>query len=719
MRFTPLGETEDTIMKHRTLALLVTLLLVPALAATSRPGTRPPGARPGQGVAAFAGQWTLLPLKSSQVDLFRTLALNIQGHGPKVTLEQMWGRGQYAINTAMTLTTDGTVNEVPVTDRVWPTQPFMGVSMKVGSRQRVTATWSDDGRTLVVVRHYTVLASQGPREVTSTDRYKLGASDDQLTLDITRPTRMGGAPLHYAFKRAGTKEAYVMHLQNHWTVAGDLDQNAFLISLQGLANTDAPRLYFIYPEDWAFRFTPDLYQFYQKDLDYTFTELKTPEAALDSLKAYVKGYIVWDRSVRSSLDVAFTLAGLKRGVVVSADQIPMVQKAGLKELADLRGMFTGMNDAEIFRKAYDSWGAQTSRETLVWMGGESGRIMKPGIADYAIAKHAFVADLSTRTTDTAEYALAREIMSKQKPLSMVLGWHSYAKDLEREFVSMTSSYALRVEGLNTYPDLSFTSMTPPEPGFVFRNHHNVVPGKTYKPENKVYITCLQTDGLGLGAWNKPGRGSMPYAWETTINWSWMAPAMLEYYYSTATPNDLFIGALTGPGYMYPKAIPRKMLPRVISLADSLMDKLDINIFETMDYSRGATITGNTELPKYIVDAYYEAMPDAIGFANGYAPAYTFTSRNGRPFVSFDYYLSPDRPEAAAAADIQELARLNPKRPYFLLIHVREWSSIERVKSILDRLGPEFQVVPMDVFMKLAGQDPTFEERYYPSNPPKR
>ncbi len=713
-------------MRQRSCPSLFALL--PALVLITTPGRAAAAAAPvrtvrcvasahaTRGAAAFDRRWTFLPLKSSQVALFQTLSLVIRRDGAKVTVEQMWGSGQYAFRTAMTLTTGGTVNEVPVTDRVWPTQPFMGVSMKVGSKQRVTATWSDEGRTLVVERHYTVLVSQGQREVSSTDTYKLGPGDDLLTLDIVRPTRVGGPPLHYAFKRAGTKDAYVMRLENHWTVAGDLDQNAFLISLQGLANTAAPRLYFIYPKDWAFKFTPGLYQFYQKDLDYTFTELKTPEEALDSLKRYVKGYIVWDRNVRSSLDVAFTLAGIERGVVVSADQIPMVEKAGLKKLADLRGMFTGMDDAQIFRKAYETWGPETSRTTIVWMGGASGKVMLPGVADYAIAKHAFVADLSTNPADTAEYALAKEILGKQKPLSMVLGWHSYAKDLERQFVTLTSSFALRVEGLNTFPDLSFTSMTPPEPGFVFHNHHNVVPGKVYKPEKKVYIACLQSDGLGLGAWEEPGRGSMPYAWETTINWTWMAPAMLEYYYSTATPNDLFIGALTGPGYMYPKAIPPKMLPRVISLADSLMDKLDIDIFETMDYSQGATITGNTELPKYVVDAYYEAMPDAIGFADGYAPAYTFASRDGRPFVSFDYYLSPDRPEAAAAADIEELARLNPERPYFLLIHVRESNSIERVKSILDRLGPEFEVVPMDVFMKLAGQDPTFKTRYYPSNP---
>jgi len=34
-----------------------------------------------------------------------------------------------------------------------------------------------------------------------------------------------------------------------------------------------------------------------------------------------------------------------------------------------------------------------------------------------------------------------------------------------------------------------------------------------------------------------------------------------------------------------------------------------------------------------------------------------------------------------------------------------------VKSICDRLGPEFEVVPLDLFLKYAGENPTFKERY--------
>ena len=61
-----------------------------------------------------------------------------------------------------------------------------------------------------------------------------------------------------------------------------------------------------------------------------------------------------------------------------------------------------------------------------------------------------------------------------------------------------------------------------------------------------------------------------------------------------------------------------------------------------------------------------------------------------------------------AADLRELAAINTKRPYFLLMHVRQYSDITRVKSILDRLGPDFAVVPLDVFLEMAGEDPTFE-----------
>jgi hypothetical protein len=131
----------------------------------------------------------------------------------------------------------------------------------------------------------------------------------------------------------------------------------------------------------------------------------------------------------------------------------------------------------------------------------------------------------------------------------------------------------------------------------------------------------------------------------------------------------------------------------------------------MDYSADKTEAGNNELTKEIVDAYYAGMPGVLGFLNGYFASHTFAVRDKRPFLSYDYYLSAEKPEAEAAADLGELASLNKARPYFLLVHVRENSDVARVKSICDKLGAEFEIVPLDVFLKLAGEKPTFKERY--------
>ena len=81
---------------------------------------------------------------------------------------------------------------------------------------------------------------------------------------------------------------------------------------------------------------------------YTFAELRTPEEALRALRSEVKGYVVWDKNVRTSLIVAYTVAGLEQAVVVSEEMIPLVERAGLKKVEDLRGLFTGQNDAQIY-----------------------------------------------------------------------------------------------------------------------------------------------------------------------------------------------------------------------------------------------------------------------------------------------------------------------------------------------------------------------------------
>jgi hypothetical protein len=663
-----------------------------------------------QGVKDFSGVWEVLPGQSTDIDHFRSFTLTLRAHTTEVTVIQTW-RARLTVTDSIMLTPDGEEVEVPVKSWVVPTNVYMGIRMPEGGKRLVSARYENKGKTLFLRDKFTLNSSQGTTPITVEHRYSLTDEKDILTYTIKRSSRKSGPELKYTFKRKGSRQAYAIRLNNDFTIPGGLPVNAMMISLQGLANKNGPLVYLLYPDDWPFTYGNSVFDFYKTKRFYTFTELKTPADAVKTLARYAKGYVVWDTSVRTSLIVAYTVAGLEEAVVVSEAEIPLVQAAGLKPVEDLRGTFKGMNDIEIYSWAHQRYWARCSREYIIWLGGEHGTMMKPAVADWGIVKGVFFNDLSTRTSDSAEYALADRLLSEMKPMSMVMGWHSYKKDLEEEHVTLTSRYGHRVEGLNSLPNLSFSSQIPISPGFVFRNNHHVKPGQKIVPKEKVYITCIQTDGMGLGAWLKPGRGEIPYAWECLMNYTWIAPGMAEYFYSTATPNDYLIGCLSGPGYLYPKAVPPAYLEKLIAMAREQMKTLDLRVFETMDWSEGSEVEGNTDLTESVIDMYYKGMPEAIGFVNGYGAGYTFTVRDGRPFVSFDYYLSPHKPEADAVADLKELANLNPKRPYFQLVHVREYSDVKRVKGILDKLGPEFEVVPLDVFLTMAGTKPTFRERF--------
>ena len=663
-----------------------------------------------QGNPNFNGQWTLLPEKSSEIGLYNTLSIDFKQEAEYVTIIQKWGTSR-SFSDTLRLKTDAKFSDFPIKDRVFPTNVFMGLSMNVGTTREIKASWEQDGQRLKMEYKYQIRSSQGNTPIHSIHTYELSPDNELLIYKIERSTRKSESGVKYLLKRSDTKNAYFMYIEDEWEVMGDLDKNALLISLQGVANVPGPNLYYIYPENWPFHYTASLFDYYKNHRNYTFRELKTSEQALETFKEFVNGYVVWDKNVRTSLIVAFTVAGLERAVVVSEEQIPMVEQAGLKMIEDFRGKFTGQTDAEIYTWAYNQYWERCNKEFIVWMGGDAGKVMKPGVADWGIYKQVFFQDLSTKESDTLEYALASKILSEMKPGSIVMGWHSYAKDLERDHVKLTSNYGHTVEGLNTLPNFSFNHQIPFSRGFKMRNNHHIEAGKEYIPGKKVYISCVQTDGLGIGAWLRPGRGEIPYAWEVIMNYVWLAQGLLEYFYTMATPNDYFIGCLSGPGYMYPKAVPPELLPGLIERAYDLMNQLNLRVFEIMDYSEGATVEGNTELTREVVDAYYKGMPDAIGFLNGYAPAFSFTCRDGKPLISYDYYLSPTRSEDDAVADLEELATINKERPYFLLIHVRESSDVKRVKGILDKLGDEFEVVPLDIFLKMAGKKPTFEERF--------
>ncbi len=515
-----------------------------------------------------------------------------------------------------------------------------------------------------------------------------------------------------------SKQAWVMNFDLDWQVASGLPEKAMLISLQGLANRDEAQLYVIHPPDFQWEITEPLYDFYKRKHGISFTEISTADAALGQFKSAAKGYVVWDKTIGASLNVAFTIAGLEDAVVVSEELIPLVEKHGLKEIDDLRGRYTGQTDAEIYGDAIDRYWAQCNRDKVMLMGGHRGRTMMPAMADWGVRERMFFHDLSADPEEAEELVLNRRLLEDLNTGAFVFGWHPYGKDTEEQSTMLLSMYGLKMEGLHNLPNLSYNCQFEFTPGFKFTNNHNVARDAKPIAEEKVYISFVQSDSIGIGVWTKPGRGKLPFAWQVTMNWTDFSPAALEYFHESATPNDYFIGGLSGPGYMYPNNIPKDRFPVLMGEAQKLMGVLDEHVMEIMDNSVADGNVGNADLFKETVDAYYKAFPAVLGFINGYGPARTRDLRDSRPMISYDYYIDPRRPREEVTADLNELIALNSMRPYFLLIHVRESNDVNSLVEVVGNLEGPVKVVPIDVFLKLAASKKTYQTRFRQADDPE-
>lgn len=514
------------------------------------------------------------------------------------------------------------------------------------------------------------------------------------------------------------RDAFVMHFDGDWQVASGLPEKVLLISLQGLANRAAPQLYVIHPRNYQWEITEPLYEFYARKHGVRFTEIKTADAALTQFKSAAKGYVVWDKTVGPSLNVAFTIAGLEDAVVVSAELIPLVEQHGLKQIDDLRGRYTGQTDAQIYKDAYRRYWARCNKDAVMMMGGHRGAVMMPGMADWGVREKMFFHDLAANPELPEELAQEKKQLSELNPGATVFGWHPYGKDTEEQHTTLLSTYGLKMEGLHNLPNLSFNCQFGFTPGFKFTNNNHVALDAKLEAQPKVYLSFVQSDSIGIGVWTKPGRGKLPFAWQVTMNWTKFSPAALEYFHESATPNDYFIGGLSGPGYMYPNHIPADKFPLLMQQANELMGLLDEHVMEIMDNSAADGNLGNADLTKETVDRYYAAFPKVIGFINGYGPARTRDLRGTQPLLSYEYYIDPRRPREEVAADIEEMIALNTQRPYFLLVHVRESNDVNSLIGIVNKLSGPTEVVPLDVFLKLAASKKTYTTRYQDPADPK-
>ena len=113
-------------------------------------------------------------------------------------------------------------------------------------------------------------------------------------------------------------------------------------------------------------------------------------------------------------------------------------------------------------------------------------------------------------------------------------------------------------------------------------------------------------------WDDPQRGSVPLMWAIGPALCLRAPQVMHYFYTTATPNDYFVAADNGAGYLNPGEL---QTPRASGLPSGIdaWKKHCAKYYEQW----GMTVTGfiidgfSSQMREGLLDAYAEFSPNGI------------------------------------------------------------------------------------------------------------
>ncbi|WP_372661647.1 GxGYxYP domain-containing protein [Cohnella sp.] len=315
------------------------------------------------------------------------------------------------------------------------------------------------------------------------------------------------------------------------------------------------------------------------------------------------------------------------------------------------------------------------------------------LRDYAVANRAMVFWLDANVPE--QKALFENIMSDVEPGTPYLGW--FSNDVEGEFsgVEITSNHSVYVLAADWFSNLTVFSGTKkqsPEPKAV----------KAPKLENKIYVTYTVSEGDNFQynqhrmriIWDDPNRGKVPINWTSSPLLYDGAPAMLNYYQSTATENDLLIAGPSGAGYFYPNAWPENTFPDFLKQTYSYLKKTGMTIPYVLNRIDGE----NVPLSESRTAAYrndYKVPGLFLSWENRYGVELL----NGDLPVSTIQGISTAQDGKNILAEAK--SQWDGKSPLFVSLGLLAWSMTPSdAVAITDSLGSDYEVVRADHYFSL-------------------
>ena len=523
-----------------------------------------------------------------------------------------------------------------------------------------------------------------------------------------------------------SKRLFAFRLDHLSAEQSDLELT--LTCLQGLVNRRRPEFYLVQDEydliwlDWL-RERGDIKEVVWLNLEQVWKKYLSA----------AKCMFITDPATPGSVNVATMLAGVHDGLVVTpanAGRFKLPVGSGTtsaKGGRDLRSL-NWKKDVEAYRWALAEIGDQLSRKAVAYTDPQ-----KHPNRDYFVEFKVPVVWICNEkaapkfpySSFEEEKSFVTELFLKWPPNIPCMGWPGTATEGTEngigehpgvKLASQCAKYEICTGYDAEMPAVGNMSVHSGTQG----TFHQGIPPITLQP-GKVYLSFVRSDGDGMNflrrmyrkLFNEPSHGRVPMGWQIGTSATDLMPDILDYYYKHATPNDCFVNALTGVGYIWED-----------NFAEFLPTDQQKQVWD--DYLRYSA-EYRARLDATVMSTIFEMSPDKLArfagmrglqgiFANYGRMA--GTTRENEVFLSAGKPVfrainsgppgdvtTPEGCRTAADFMIKEIREWTPKtRPAFLHIFLGNWlKALDVLELVQKGLGPDYVAVRPDQLALLYRQ----------------
>ena len=522
-----------------------------------------------------------------------------------------------------------------------------------------------------------------------------------------------------------------------------------LTCLQGLVNRRRPEFYLVQDEydmmwlDWL-RERGDIREVVWVNPDQVWKKFLSVAGCM----------FVTDPAIPGSVNVATMLASVYDGLVVTpaiAGRFRLPVGTGTSSCKDGRDLRTlnWKKDVEAYRWALAEIGDRLSRKAVAYTD-PTKHLNRDYFVEFKVPVVWICHEIASRkfsySSFDEEKAFVKDLFLKWPANIPCMGWPG--DDMNEgsdngigewpgvRLASQTGKFFICTghdAGAHAASNMSIHSGTT-------GTFHQTIPPVTLQ-RDKVYISFVRSDGDGMNflrywyrkLFNEPSHGLVPMGWQIGTSATDLMPDILDYYYKHATPNECFVNALTGVGYIWeenfaeflPADQQKKVWDDYLRNSEEYRARLDATVMSTIfemspdKMARFAGIPGiNGIFANYgrmkgkILEllSQFTGKPDWGSAPGNYGRMMTETTLDNEVFVSMGKPVfravnvappgdvtTPEGCRTAANFMIKDIHDWTPvNRPAFLHIFLGNWlKTLDVLELVQKGLGQDYIPVRPD------------------------